>query len=134
MHFTLSSSFLSVNIKTCERWCFFLSNFSYMLMLCYSGSPVSRWASVAFGAGVGLGSAYIESSYIFCGSPPKWSSPKVSATSPAPLPTSTPTPVPPLTPAHVRVFDGFVIFVLFVHYILLAFSISRFLLPMVMRK
>ena len=38
---------------------------------------MTRWASVAFGAGVGIGSAYIESSYIFGGSPPKWSAPKV---------------------------------------------------------
>ncbi|KAK8967534.1 hypothetical protein KSP40_PGU006404 [Platanthera guangdongensis] len=28
-------------------------------------SPTARWASVAFGAGIGFGSAYIESSYIF---------------------------------------------------------------------
>ncbi|CAA6660155.1 unnamed protein product [Spirodela intermedia] len=36
-------------------------------------TPASRWASVAFGAGVGLGSAYIECSYIFKGSSPKQS-------------------------------------------------------------
>ncbi|XP_077212259.1 MICOS complex subunit, putative (DUF543) [Tasmannia lanceolata] len=34
-------------------------------------SPVTRWASVAFGAGVGLGTAYTECSYKFDGSPPK---------------------------------------------------------------
>ncbi|XP_075519030.1 MICOS complex subunit MIC10-like isoform X1 [Primulina tabacum] len=34
-------------------------------------SPVTRWASVAFGAGVGIGSAYLECSYKFDGSPPK---------------------------------------------------------------
>ncbi|CAA7400451.1 unnamed protein product [Spirodela intermedia] len=31
-------------------------------------SPVTRWAAVAFGAGIGLGSAYTECSYIFEGS------------------------------------------------------------------
>ncbi|CAL5358555.1 unnamed protein product [Camellia sinensis] len=30
-----------------------------------SGSPVTRWASVALGAGVGIGSAYTECSYKF---------------------------------------------------------------------
>ncbi|XP_011096176.1 MICOS complex subunit Mic10 isoform X1 [Sesamum indicum] len=34
-------------------------------------SPVTRWASVAFGAGVGIGSAYSECSHKFNGSPPK---------------------------------------------------------------
>ncbi|KAJ0972125.1 hypothetical protein J5N97_020084 [Dioscorea zingiberensis] len=34
-------------------------------------SPTSRWASVAFGAGVGIGRAYTECSTIFDGSPPK---------------------------------------------------------------
>lgn len=28
-------------------------------------SPVTRWASVAFGAGVGLGSAYTDCSHLF---------------------------------------------------------------------
>ncbi|XP_038989744.1 uncharacterized protein LOC103716606 isoform X2 [Phoenix dactylifera] len=36
-------------------------------------SPTTRWASVAFGAGVGIGTAYTECSYIFDGSPPKLS-------------------------------------------------------------
>ncbi|KAL3641841.1 Mitochondrial inner membrane organizing system component [Castilleja foliolosa] len=35
-------------------------------------SPVTRWASVAFGAGVGIGSAYSECSQSFAGSPPKF--------------------------------------------------------------
>ncbi|CAN6291152.1 unnamed protein product, partial [Urochloa humidicola] len=39
-------------------------------------SPTTRWASVALGAGVGIGAAYTESSYLFNGAPPKWS-PKV---------------------------------------------------------
>ncbi|GLU16336.1 hypothetical protein SLE2022_327740 [Rubroshorea leprosula] len=34
-------------------------------------SPATRWASVAFGAGVGIGSAYTECSRIFDGSPAK---------------------------------------------------------------
>ncbi|CAA3011137.1 uncharacterized protein LOC111372261 [Olea europaea var. sylvestris] len=40
-------------------------------------SPVTRWASVAFGAGVGIGSAYKECSLKFDGSSPKLT-PKVS--------------------------------------------------------
>lgn len=79
-------------------------------MLCYSGSPVSRWASIAFGAGVGFGSAYIESSYMFGGSPPKCSAPKVSGTPPAPVPAPAPAPAPSPAPAHVRFLDGFIIF------------------------
>ncbi|EYU22780.1 hypothetical protein ABFS82_03G117700 [Erythranthe guttata] len=34
-------------------------------------SPVTRWASVAFGAGVGIGSAYTDCSRKFGGSPTK---------------------------------------------------------------
>ncbi|CAJ1957956.1 unnamed protein product [Sphenostylis stenocarpa] len=34
-------------------------------------SPVTRWASIAFGAGVGIGSAYAECSRLFDGSPTK---------------------------------------------------------------
>ncbi|KAF7128057.1 hypothetical protein RHGRI_031496 [Rhododendron griersonianum] len=41
-------------------------------------SPVTRWASVAFGAGVGIGSAYTECSYKFDGSPAKLATPKTS--------------------------------------------------------
>ncbi|PQM41996.1 hypothetical protein Pyn_32084 [Prunus yedoensis var. nudiflora] len=40
-------------------------------------SPVSRWASVAFGAGLGIGSAYTECSRLFEGSPAKLAAPKV---------------------------------------------------------
>ncbi|XP_038683896.1 uncharacterized protein LOC119984147 [Tripterygium wilfordii] len=40
-------------------------------------SPVTRWASVAFGAGVGLGSAYTECSRIFDGSPAMLAPPKI---------------------------------------------------------
>lgn len=36
-----------------------------------SGSPVTRWASVAFGAGVGIGSAYSECAHKFNTSSPK---------------------------------------------------------------
>jgi len=35
------------------------------------GSPQTRWASIAFGAGVGIGSAYTECSRLFDGSPAK---------------------------------------------------------------
>ncbi|XP_043708064.1 MICOS complex subunit Mic10-like isoform X2 [Telopea speciosissima] len=44
-------------------------------------SPVTRWASVALGAGVGIGSAYTECSYIFDAPPPKFTSPKHSQSS-----------------------------------------------------
>ena len=37
---------------------------------------MSRWASVAFGAGVGIGSAYTDCSRIFHGSPAKTECPK----------------------------------------------------------
>ncbi|EXB62504.1 hypothetical protein L484_008307 [Morus notabilis] len=43
-------------------------------------SPVTRWASVAFGAGLGLGSAYTECSQLFGGSPAKLAVPQVSET------------------------------------------------------
>ncbi|KAL6636545.1 hypothetical protein ACP70R_023821 [Stipagrostis hirtigluma subsp. patula] len=36
-------------------------------------SPTTRWATVALGAGVGIGAAYTECSYLFNGAPPKWS-------------------------------------------------------------
>ncbi|RRT80795.1 hypothetical protein B296_00012961 [Ensete ventricosum] len=36
-----------------------------------SWSRTTRWASVAFGAGVGIGAAYTECSYILNGSSPK---------------------------------------------------------------
>ncbi|XP_072990701.1 MICOS complex subunit MIC10-like [Typha latifolia] len=39
--------------------------------LVFFRSRTTRWASVAFGAGVGIGTAYTESSYIFDRSPPK---------------------------------------------------------------
>ncbi|XP_057973058.1 MICOS complex subunit MIC10-like [Malania oleifera] len=41
-------------------------------------SPVTRWASVAFGAGLGIGSAYTECSQRFDGFPSKMTSPKIS--------------------------------------------------------
>lgn len=43
-----------------------------------SGSPVTRWASVAFGAGLGIGSAYTECSQKFGGYPEKFLTPKIS--------------------------------------------------------
>ncbi|KAG6435259.1 hypothetical protein SASPL_100129 [Salvia splendens] len=44
-----------------------------------SGSPVTRWASVAFGAGLGIGSAYSECAHKFNTSSPKFT-PCVSET------------------------------------------------------
>ncbi|KAM6544459.1 hypothetical protein CsatB_008906 [Cannabis sativa] len=43
-------------------------------------SPVSRWASVAFGAGIGIGSAYTECSQLFGGSPAKLAASKFAET------------------------------------------------------
>ncbi|GFY96858.1 MICOS complex subunit, putative [Actinidia rufa] len=48
-------------------------------------SPVTRWASVAFGAGVGIGSAYTECSYKFDGSPARLTTTKISDTPASPL-------------------------------------------------
>ncbi|KMZ73247.1 hypothetical protein ZOSMA_14G00080 [Zostera marina] len=42
-------------------------------------SPVTRWASVALGAGVGIGSAYTECSYMFSTSSPKLADVKASS-------------------------------------------------------
>ncbi|CAJ1957962.1 unnamed protein product [Sphenostylis stenocarpa] len=39
--------------------------------LLFFGSPVTRWTSIAFGAGVGIGSAYTECSRLFDGPPTK---------------------------------------------------------------
>lgn len=36
-----------------------------LILAFFIGSPVTRWASVAFGAGVGLGSAYTDCSRLF---------------------------------------------------------------------
>ncbi|KAJ4964136.1 hypothetical protein NE237_024075 [Protea cynaroides] len=46
--------------------------------LLFFRSPMTRWASVALGAGVGIGSAYTECSYKFGGPPPKFTPPKIS--------------------------------------------------------
>ncbi|CAN1235530.1 hypothetical protein LINPERPRIM_LOCUS4535 [Linum perenne] len=52
---------------------------------CLQRSPVSRWAAVGFGAGVGVGAAYTECSRIFEGSPATLPAPKV-ASAPPPSP------------------------------------------------
>nr|XP_027189640.1 MICOS complex subunit Mic10-like isoform X3 [Cicer arietinum] len=41
--------------------------------LLFFRSPQTRWASIAFGAGVGIGSAYTECSRLFDGPPTKLS-------------------------------------------------------------
>ncbi|KAK7271384.1 hypothetical protein RJT34_27230 [Clitoria ternatea] len=48
--------------------------------LLFFRSPLTRWASVAFGAGVGIGSAYSECSRMFDGPPTKLALPKASET------------------------------------------------------
>lgn len=49
-------------------------------MIFILGSPATRWASIAFGAGLGLGSAYTECSRLFDGSPAKFATPKITET------------------------------------------------------
>lgn len=51
-----------------------------LLWLADLGSPVTRWASIAFGAGVGLGSAYSDCSRLFDASPAKVGPPKITET------------------------------------------------------
>ncbi|KAF3445410.1 hypothetical protein FNV43_RR10586 [Rhamnella rubrinervis] len=51
--------------------------------LLFFRSPVTRWASIAFGAGLGIGSAYSDCSRLFDGSPAKLAAPKITET-PAP--------------------------------------------------
>ncbi|XVF30113.1 hypothetical protein REPUB_Repub16aG0028900 [Reevesia pubescens] len=51
--------------------------------LLFFRSPVTRWASVAFGAGIGIGSAYTDCSRIFYGYPSKLAPPKLD-NAPAP--------------------------------------------------
>ncbi|KAF5194452.1 Micos complex subunit mic10-like protein [Thalictrum thalictroides] len=46
-------------------------------------SPVTRWVSVAFGAGIGIGSAYTECSQKFGGSFTKWTPPSKVPLTPA---------------------------------------------------
>ncbi|XP_061340678.1 MICOS complex subunit MIC10-like [Gastrolobium bilobum] len=48
--------------------------------LLFCRSPLTRWASIAFGAGVGIGSAYTECSRLFDGPPTKLALPNVSET------------------------------------------------------
>lgn len=45
--------------------------------LLFFRSPVTRWASVAFGAGIGIGSAYTDCSSLFGGYSPKLAPPKL---------------------------------------------------------
>ncbi|WOL14261.1 hypothetical protein Cni_G23041 [Canna indica] len=52
--------------------------------LLFCRSPTTRWAFVAFGVGVGLGSAYTNCSYIFNGSSTKLSSSNISTSSQPP--------------------------------------------------
>ncbi|XP_022773550.1 MICOS complex subunit Mic10 isoform X3 [Durio zibethinus] len=45
--------------------------------LLFFRSPVTRWVSVAFGAGIGIGSAYTDCSHIFYEYPAKLAPPKL---------------------------------------------------------
>ncbi|KAM1896476.1 hypothetical protein ACFX13_045097 [Malus domestica] len=69
------------------------------------GSPVSRWASVAFGAGLGIGSAYTECSRLFEGSPAKSAAPKM-VENPAPKIVENPAPQVDLISSDVDLFHS----------------------------
>ncbi|KFK41637.1 hypothetical protein AALP_AA2G153400 [Arabis alpina] len=49
--------------------------------LLFFRSPVTRWASIAFGAGLGIGSAYTDCSRTFGASSPNIAAPKSTETS-----------------------------------------------------
>ncbi|KAJ6884617.1 hypothetical protein NC652_031582 [Populus alba x Populus x berolinensis] len=51
----------------------------------FGGTPVTRWASIAFGAGVGIGSACTDCSRIFDGSTAKLVPPKTTSSAPEEL-------------------------------------------------
>ncbi|KAL1214481.1 MICOS complex subunit MIC10 [Cardamine amara subsp. amara] len=49
--------------------------------LLFFRSPVTRWASIAFGTGLGIGSAYTDCSRAFDSSSPNVAAPKITETS-----------------------------------------------------
>ncbi|XP_038890569.1 uncharacterized protein LOC120080085 isoform X2 [Benincasa hispida] len=51
--------------------------------LLFFRSPVTRWASIAFGAGLGIGSAYTDCNSLFEGSTAKFASPKITEAQPS---------------------------------------------------
>ena len=51
--------------------------------LLFFRSPVTRWASIAFGAGLGIGSAYTDCNSLFEGSTAKFTSPKITEAQPS---------------------------------------------------
>uniref|UniRef100_A0A9I9DQ38 MICOS complex subunit MIC10 n=2 Tax=Cucumis melo TaxID=3656 RepID=A0A9I9DQ38_CUCME len=51
--------------------------------LLFFRSPVTRWASIAFGAGLGIGSAYTDCNSLFQGSTAKFTSPKITEAQPS---------------------------------------------------
>ena len=57
----------------------------YLFIYFQIGTPVTRWASIAFGAGVGIGSAYTDCSQIFDGSTAKLVPPKTTSSAPEEL-------------------------------------------------
>ncbi|CAI5510434.1 unnamed protein product [Closterium sp. Naga37s-1] len=66
-----------------------------------AGSPTSRWAALAFGAGCGVGSAYTDCSRILDGHVPRFSAPlaaKAASAAPAPAAPAVFAP-PPVAPA-----------------------------------
>ncbi|CAI5972992.1 unnamed protein product [Closterium sp. NIES-65] len=66
-----------------------------------SGSPTSRWAALAFGAGCGVGSAYTDCSRILDGHVPRFSAPlaaRAASAAPAPAAPAVFAP-PPIAPA-----------------------------------
>ncbi|KAL0391654.1 UNVERIFIED_CONTAM: hypothetical protein Sradi_2388200 [Sesamum radiatum] len=69
-HFLLLLLLLLLNSVHLKVSPVLLNYLTDVVLMVASGSPVTRWASVAFGAGVGIGSAYSECSYKFDRSSP----------------------------------------------------------------
>jgi hypothetical protein len=63
----------------------FIYIYIYIFFYFQIGTPVTRWASIAFGAGVGIGSAYTDCSQIFDGSTAKLVPPKTTSSAPEEL-------------------------------------------------
>ncbi|KAL6961966.1 hypothetical protein U1Q18_036924 [Sarracenia purpurea var. burkii] len=66
------------------RRCFFSSVAGALGALIFFRTPMTRWSSVAFCAGVGIGSACTECSYKFYGYPAKLPAVKISVTPASP--------------------------------------------------
>lgn len=57
--------------ELCVSMCVGAFTFVELTVFVVTGSPAARWSSLAFGAGLGIGSAYTECSQKFSGCPKK---------------------------------------------------------------